>query len=88
MAVLRRSTWTRLRAHARRGGVLTARRHPRPNDCGALVHDDPILAGEVGATLRYLGQPVFAVVATTRDAARRAAAQAKAVIRASRCRRC
>jgi hypothetical protein len=47
--------------------VLSARRHPRPNECGALVHDDPILAGEVGSTLRYLGQPVFVVVARTRD---------------------
>ena len=62
--------------------VLSARDIPGPNQCGALVQDEPILAGEVGATLRYLGQPVFAVVATTRDAARRAAAQAKAVIQA------
>ncbi len=52
------------------------------NDCGPLVHDDPILAGEAGATLRYLGQPVFVVVARSRDAARRAAARAKDVIRA------
>jgi xanthine dehydrogenase large subunit len=57
--------------------VLTARDIPGPNDCGAIVHDDPILAdGEV----RYLGQPVFAVIATTRDAARRAAARAKDVL--------
>ncbi|HJV72574.1 xanthine dehydrogenase molybdopterin binding subunit, partial [Ideonella sp.] len=32
-------------------------------------------------TLRYLGQPVFAVIATNREAARRAAAQAKQVLR-------
>jgi xanthine dehydrogenase large subunit len=62
--------------------VFTASDIPGPNDCGALVHDDPILAGVVGDTLRYQGQPVFAVVATTRDAARRAAALAKQVIRA------
>jgi xanthine dehydrogenase large subunit len=62
--------------------VFTARDIPGPNDCGALVHDDPILAGVVGDTLRYQGQPVFAVVATTRDAARRAAALARQVIRA------
>ena len=62
--------------------VLSARDIPGPNQCGALVQDEPILAGEVGSTLRYLGQPVFAVIATTRDAARRAAAQAKAVIQA------
>ncbi len=62
--------------------VFSAKDIPGPNDCGALVKDDPILAGEAGATLRYLGQPVFAVIATTRDAARRAAAKAKTVIRA------
>ena len=62
--------------------VLSARDIPGRNDCGALVHDDPILAGEAGDTLRYLGQPVFVVVATTRTAARRAAAQAQPAIRA------
>jgi xanthine dehydrogenase large subunit len=57
--------------------VLAAADIPGPNDCGAILHDDPILAdGE----LRYLGQPVFAVIATTREAARRAAARAKDVI--------
>jgi len=58
-------------------GVFTASDFPGVNDCGSIVHDEPILAdGE----LRYLGQPVFAVIATTRDAARRAAAHAKAVL--------
>lgn len=58
--------------------VFTAEDIPGPNDCGPIVHDDPILAqGE----LRYLGQPVFAVVAHTREAARRAAALAAKVIR-------
>lgn len=57
--------------------VLMAADIPGTNDCGSIVHDDPIFAdGE----LRYLGQPVFAVIATTRDAARRAAAKAKAVM--------
>lgn len=57
--------------------VLTAADIPGPNDCGSIVHDDPILAdGE----LRYVGQPVFAVIATTRDQARRAAAKAKSVL--------
>ena len=41
------------------------------------IHDDPILADGV---VHYLGQPVFAVIAETRDAARRAAAQAKAAL--------
>ena len=58
--------------------VFTAADFPGRNDCGPIVHDDPILAdGE----LRYLGQPVFAVIASTRRAALLAAAQAKSVIR-------
>ena len=57
--------------------VLSAADIPGPNDCGSIVHDDPILcAGDI----RYLGQPVFAVIADTRDIARRAAAQAKDVL--------
>ena len=62
--------------------VFAAADIPGDNECGSLVKDDPILAGDVGDTLRYLGQPVFAVIATTRDAARRAAALAKTAIKA------
>ncbi|MFX6066985.1 xanthine dehydrogenase molybdopterin binding subunit, partial [Acinetobacter baumannii] len=47
--------------------------------CGPLLHDDPILAAD---ELRYVGQPVFAVIATDRELARRAAARAKEVIQA------
>ena len=57
--------------------VLVAADIPGPNDCGPVVHDDPILADGV---VHYLGQPVFAVIAETRDLARRAAAQAKAAL--------
>ncbi len=57
--------------------VLTAADIPGSNDCGPIVHDDPILAQD---TVRYLGQPVFAVVSASRDLARRAAARAKAVL--------
>ncbi len=58
--------------------VLSADDIPGVNDCGSIVKDDPILAdGEV----RYLGQPVFAVVARTRDVARRAAAKAREVLK-------
>lgn len=57
--------------------VFTAADLPGENECGSLVKDDPILAD---GTLRWLGQPVFAVIATTRDAARRAAAKARQVI--------
>ena len=67
--------------------VLTAADIPGTNDCGSIVHDDPILCpigrqddGSAGGEIRYLGQPVFAVVASTRDAARRAAALAKKVL--------
>ena len=53
--------------------VLTAEDIPGTNDCGPIVHDDPILAQD---TVRYRGQPVALVVARTREAARRAAARA------------
>jgi xanthine dehydrogenase large subunit len=66
-----------LRAQSGVVAVLTAKDIPGINDWGSIVHDDPILATD---ELRYLGQPVFAVIATTRDAARRAAALAKQVI--------
>jgi len=57
--------------------VISAIDIPGANDCGSIIHDDPILCdGEI----RYLGQPVFAVIAETRDAARRAAAKAKDVL--------
>ena len=57
--------------------VITPEDIPGVNDCGSIIHDDPILCdGEI----RYLGQPVFAVLARTRDAARRAAALAKDVL--------
>ena len=53
--------------------VLTAADIPGTNDCSPAFGDDPILAaGEV----RFHGQVVFAVVAETRDAARRAARRA------------
>ncbi|PND39659.1 xanthine dehydrogenase molybdopterin binding subunit [Paucibacter aquatile] len=53
--------------------VLTAEDIPGENNCGPLLHDDPILAaGEV----RYVGQPVFAIIASSRELARRAAALA------------
>ena len=71
----------RLRALPEVVDVLTAADIPGRNDCGPLLHDDPILA-EVGSELRYLGQPVFAVIATSRGAARRAAALARQVIEA------
>ena len=57
--------------------VLSAADIPGPNDCGSIVHDDPILCD---ADVRYLGQPVFAVIAETRDLARRAAAKAPDVL--------
>ncbi len=59
--------------------VFLAADIPGLNDCGPLVKDDPILAD---GDLRYLGQPVFAVIASSRQAARRAAALAKQVIQA------
>jgi len=66
--------------------VLTALDVPGRNDCGAILQDEPILASlervandtdnhRMQGELRYLGQPVCAVIARTREAARRAAAQ-------------
>ena len=54
--------------------VLTAKDIPGENNCGPLAHDDPIFAEGV---VQYVGQPVFAVIAQSYDAARRAARKAK-----------
>ncbi|MEY8878937.1 MAG: xanthine dehydrogenase molybdopterin binding subunit [Leptothrix sp. (in: b-proteobacteria)] len=67
-----------LRAQPGVVAVLSAADIPGMNDCGPILHDDPILAAD---ELRYLGQPVFLVVAETRQQARRAAALAKQAIR-------
>jgi xanthine dehydrogenase large subunit len=53
--------------------VLTARDIPGDNDCGPIVHDDPVLADGV---VSYAGQPVFAVLAESHELARRAARRA------------
>ncbi|MPZ56182.1 MAG: xanthine dehydrogenase molybdopterin binding subunit [Rhizobiales bacterium] len=49
--------------------VLTAADIPGRNDCSPVMGDDPIFAGGV---VEFRGQVLFAVVAETRDAARRA----------------
>lgn len=53
--------------------VLTAADIPGLNDCGPIVHDDPILADGL---VQYVGQPVFIVIADSHDNARRAARRA------------
>lgn len=50
--------------------VLTVDDIPGVNDCGPIIHDDPILVRDV---VQFIGQPIFVVVATSHDAARRAA---------------
>jgi xanthine dehydrogenase large subunit len=50
--------------------VLTVADIPGLNDCGPIIHDDPILADGL---VMYVGQPIFIVVADTHDHARRAA---------------
>ena len=50
--------------------VLTVADIPAENNCGPIIHDDPILAD---GTVHYVGQPIFAVVAASHDQARRAA---------------
>jgi len=49
--------------------VLTASDIPGINDCGPIINDDPILADGL---VQYVGQPLFAVVATSFMAARKA----------------
>ena len=53
--------------------VLEAGHIPGRNDCSPAAGDDPILAGDA---IRFPGEVVFAVVAETRDTARRAAKRA------------
>jgi xanthine dehydrogenase large subunit len=50
--------------------VFTAADIPGVNDVGPIQHDDPIFAHE---TVEFVGQPVFAVIATDVRIARRAA---------------
>ncbi|RSZ58645.1 xanthine dehydrogenase molybdopterin binding subunit [Massilia atriviolacea] len=63
-----------VRASAGVVAVLTVADIPGTNDCGPIVHDDPILADGL---VMYVGQPIFIVVADTHDHARRAARLAK-----------
>ncbi|QFI70231.1 xanthine dehydrogenase molybdopterin binding subunit [Sinorhizobium alkalisoli] len=56
-------------------GIVTSRDIPGENDISpAHKHDDPVFATD---KVEFHGQPVFAVIATTRDAARRAAAKVR-----------
>ena len=50
--------------------VFTVDDIPGANDCGPIIHDDPIFADGL---VMYVGQPMFIVVADTHDHARRAA---------------
>ena len=63
-----------VRAAAGVVAVLVAADIPGVNDCGPILHDDPILADGL---VQYVGQPMFLVVAQTHDQARRAARLAK-----------
>ncbi|MDB5812912.1 MAG: xanthine dehydrogenase molybdopterin binding subunit [Rhodocyclales bacterium] len=53
--------------------VFTAQDIPGRNDCGPVIHDDPVLADGL---VQFYGQPMFLVIADSHDAARRAARQA------------
>jgi xanthine dehydrogenase large subunit len=50
--------------------VYSASDIPGANECGPIIHDDPILADGL---VQYVGQPVFIVIADSHDHARRAA---------------
>lgn len=54
--------------------VMTADEIPGENNCGPVVHDDPVLAQGI---VEYVGQAIFSVAAETVDQARRAARLAK-----------
>jgi xanthine dehydrogenase large subunit len=54
--------------------VCLAENIPGDNNCGPIVHDEPIFATD---TVEYAGQAVFAVAARTADQARKAALRAK-----------
>lgn len=54
--------------------VLTAADIPGENNCGPILHDDPIIANDA---IQFYGQVIFAVAADTRDAARQAVRLAK-----------
>jgi xanthine dehydrogenase large subunit len=49
--------------------VITAADIPGDNDCGPIIKDDPILADGL---VQFVGQPIFAAVATSVSAARKA----------------
>jgi len=57
--------------------VIVAADVPGANDVGPIVHDDPILADSI---VHFVGQPIFAVAATSVDLARRAARRPVVVI--------
>ncbi|HSP24186.1 MAG TPA: xanthine dehydrogenase molybdopterin binding subunit, partial [Saliniramus sp.] len=61
--------------------VLTAADIPGKNDVSPVMGDDPMFAEE---RVEFHGQALFAVVATTRDAARRAAVMARIEIEEER----
>ena len=69
-ARLRKVDLSRVRAAPGVVAVFTAKDIPGENNHGPVVHDDPIFAED---TVEYSGQSLFAVVAESVDAARRAA---------------
>jgi xanthine dehydrogenase large subunit len=54
--------------------VLTAADIPGSNNCGPILHDDPVIAGD---EVQFYGQVIFVVAADTRDIARQAARLAR-----------
>ncbi len=53
--------------------VFTAEDIPGVNNCGSIIHDDPVLAQGI---VQFIGQPMFIVVANSHDTARLAARRA------------
>jgi xanthine dehydrogenase large subunit len=69
-ARLRHVDLSKVRAAPGVVAVFNAADIPGRNECGAIIHDEPVLAADL---VQYIGHPIFLVVADSHDAARRAA---------------
>ena len=73
-ALITRMDLSAVAAHPDCVGVFSASDIPGVNDVSPILGDDPLFAHE---RVEYYGQPLFAVAASTRERARRAAALAR-----------
>ena len=74
--VIRDVDLTRVRAAPGVVAVITAKDVPGVNDCSPSIGGDPVISS---GAIQFHGQVIFVVVATSRDAARKAARKAISV---------